>query len=169
MKKTAKGFTLIETVIAMVILSAGILLLANSWGGSFMRVRKTQLNVEVAALLQRKMVEVQIEFRDKPLDSIPEEKADDFGSDYPQYSWKMESKQLEIPDLSATLTSRDGGANEMMISIIKQLSEFMGKAIKEVKVTVIYKGGKKPLEFSATTYFLDYDKDLPLGVPGGGG
>ncbi len=167
--RTKKGFTLIETVIAMVILSTGILLLVNSSGSSFMRVRKTQLNTEVAALLQRKMVEVQIEYRDKALDSIPEEKADDFGSDYPQYSWKLESKMFEIPDLSATLSSRDGGANEMLISIIKQLSEFIGKAVKEVKVTVIYKGSKKPLEFSATTYFLDYNKDLPMGVPGGGG
>ncbi len=157
-----KGFTLIETVIAMVILSAGIILLANTWGGSYMRVRKTQMSTEVAALLQRKIVEIQIEYRDKPLDSIPEEREDDFGSDYPQYSWKMTSKQLEVPDLSASLTAKEGGADQTTIMIIKKLTDYISKAVKEVKISVIYKGGKKPLEFAVTTYFVDYDKDIPL-------
>lgn len=158
-----KGFTLIETVIAMVILSAGIILLANTWGGSFMRVRKTQLSTEVASLLQRKIVELQIEYRDKPLESIPEEKQDDFGSDYPQYSWKMTAKKMDLPDLSAALTAKDGGADQMLITLIKQLSEHIGNSVKEVKVSIIYKGAKKPLEFSATTYFVDYEKELPIG------
>lgn len=168
MKKN--GFTLIETVIAMVILSSGLLLLANSWSGSFMRVTKTQINTEVAALLERKMVELEVEFQGKPLESIPEERADDFGSEYPQYSWKMTSKEFEVPDISATLTAQAGGADELALTIMKTLTEHLSKSIKEVKVTVIYKTGKKPLEFSATQYFVDYDKQLPMpGIPGGAG
>lgn len=135
-----------------------------------MRVRKTQLNTEVSALLERKMVEIELEYADKPLDSIPEEKEDDFGSEYPQYSWKMESKEFEVPDFSATLTAQSGGADELTLTVMKTLTEHLSKSIKEVKVTVIYKGGKKPLNFSATQYFVDYDKPLPLpSLPGGGG
>lgn len=167
MKKN--GFTLIETVMAMVILSSGLLLLANSWSGSFMRVRKTQLSTEVSALLERKMVEIEMEYQDKSLDSIPEESEDDFGSEYPQYSWKMTSKEFEVPDFSATLTAQAGGANEITLTVMKTLAEHLAKSIKEVKVTVIYKGSKKPLQFSATQYFVDYDKELPLpSVPGVG-
>lgn len=164
-----KGFTLIETVMAMVILSSGIILLANSWSGSFMRVRKTQLSTEVTALLERKMVEVELEYAGKSLDSIPEEKEDDFGSDYPQYSWKMESREFEVPDISATLTAQAGGSTELAMTVMKTLTEHLAKSIKEVKVTVIYKGAKKPLEFSATQYFVDYDKEIPMpGLPTGG-
>lgn len=163
------GFTLVETVIAMVILSSGLLLLANSWSGSFMRVRKTQLATEVSALLERKMTEVEMEFQGKPLESIPEEKSDDFGSEYPQYSWKLTSKEFEVPDISATLTAQAGGANELALTMMKTLTEHLAKSIKEVKVTIIYKTGKKPMEFSATQYFVDYDKQLPMpGIPGGG-
>ncbi len=158
MKKN--GFTLVETVMAMVILSTGLLLLANSWSGSFMRVQKTQLSTEVSALLERKMVEVELLYQGKPLDSIPEEKEDDFGSEYPQYSWKMTSKDLEVPDFSQSLTSRDGGADQMTLTIMKSLVEHLSKSIKEVKVSVIYKGAKKPLVFSATQYFVDYDRPL---------
>ncbi|WP_246845463.1 type II secretion system protein [Bdellovibrio sp. NC01] len=174
MIRSRKGFTLLETVIAMVILSTGIILLTNSWGGAFMRVKKTQLSTEVTALLERKMAEVEMEYAGKPLDSIPEEKEDDFGSDYPQYSWKMESKEFEVPDISATLTANQkggqNGVDELSLTMMKTLTQHLSKTIKEVKVTIIYKGGKKPLNFSATQYFVDYDKEIPMpSVPGMGG
>ncbi len=134
-----------------------------------MRIRKTQLSTEVSALLERKMVEIEMEYAGKPLDSIPEEKEDDFGSEYPQYSWKMTSKEFEVPDFSATLTAQAGGADELTLTIMKTLAEHMSKSIKEVKVTVVFKGPKKPLEFSATQYFVDYDKQLPMpSIPGVG-
>ncbi|MEK2645099.1 type II secretion system protein [Bdellovibrio sp. BCCA] len=165
MKKN--GFTLIETIMAVVILASGLLLLSNSWSGSFMRLRKTQLSTEVSALLERKMVEIEMEYAGKPLDSIPEEKEDDFGSEYPQYSWKMETKEFEVPDFSATLTAQSGGADELTLTVMKTLAEHLGKSVKEVKVSVIYKGGKKPLQFSATQYFVDYDKEIQLpAMPG---
>lgn len=135
-----------------------------------MRVRKTQLSTEVAALLERKMIEVETKYNGKPLESIPEEEADDFGSDYPQYSWKMTSKPLEVPNITATMTAQAGGADEMSLTIMRTLVEHLGNSIKEVKVSVIYSGGKKPLEFSATQYFVNYDKQLPMpAMPGGMG
>lgn len=165
----AGGFTLLETVIAMVIMAGALLLLSSSWSGTFMRLRKTQQAFEVAAMLERKMNDIEIEFRGKSLDEIPEEKEGDFGSDYPNYSWKMSSKKLEFPDISSALTARDGGADQTLMGVIKQLTDVLGKSIKEVTVTVILAGAKKPLEFSVTTYFVDYDKDISLGLPTGGG
>lgn len=161
------GFTLIETLLAMVILSSALLLLTSSWSGATLRVKKTQQRFEVAALLERKMSEIELEYRGKSLDEIPEEKSEDFGSEYPQYSWKMASKKLEIPDISSTLSSKDGGADEFLMSLIKQLTEGLSKAIKEVTVTVIFNNGKKPQEYSVTTYFVDYDREFALGIPGG--
>lgn len=134
-----------------------------------MRIRKTQLATEVSALLERKMVEVEMEYLGKPIDSIPEEKDDDFGSEYPQYTWKMESKEFEVPDFTASLTAQSGGADEITLTIMKAFAEHLSKSIKEVKVTVIYTGGKKPLQFSATQYFVDYDREIPIpGIPGVG-
>ncbi|MFZ4402982.1 MAG: hypothetical protein ACOYOK_02670 [Pseudobdellovibrionaceae bacterium] len=165
---TAKGFTLIETLLAAIILSGGLALLSHSWNATEVRNRKTQLTTVMASLLQRKMQEVEMEYKDKPLESIPEEQEDDFGSEYPKYSWKMVSKEFAMPDLSSSLISRAGGADQMMITVIQQMSEHLSKSIKEVKVTVIYKGGKKPFSYSVTTYFIDYDRPLPLGGGGGG-
>jgi general secretion pathway protein I len=82
----------------------------------------------------------------------------------------MTSKEFEVPDISTTLTAQAGGANELALTMMKTLTEHLSKSIKEVKVTIVYKTGKKPLEYSATQYFVDYDKQLPMpGVPGGAG
>jgi len=172
--KNNKGFTLLETLIAVVILASGILLLTSSWSGSFARIRKTQLNQDVAALLERKMAEIDLEYRGKAIDTIPEEKEDDFGTEYPQYRWKLVSRDFQAPNLSSILMSQEGGANEMLMMVIQQLTEHLSKTIKEVKVSVIYSGGKKPLEYSVVTYYVDYNKPLSVGgstgaAPGGAG
>ncbi len=163
------GFTLLETLIAIVILSTALLLLTNSWGAAFTRLRKTQSAFEVAALLQRKMTEIEMQYRGKAIDDIPEGPVEEnFGKEYPQYTWKMASKKLELPDLTATLTSQKGGAAESLMSFAKTLSEGMAKAIKEVTVTVIFKSDlkAKAIEYSVTTYFVDYDKEISFGAPG---
>jgi len=169
--KGVKGFTLLETLIAMIILATGIMLLASSWGASTSRLRKTQVNVEISALLERKIAEIESEYRGKSLDTIPEEKEDDFGSDFPDYSWKLESQELPMPDLSSSLAAKEGVTPDMS-SMVKQLTEHIAKSVKEVKVTIIYKpkgkSNKKPLIYSATTFFIDYDK-VPSGLGGAGG
>lgn len=163
-----KGFTLLETVIAMVILAGALVILSSSWSASFMRVKKAQRYFEASTLLERKMTEIDLQFRGKSLDSIPDSKEGEFdGVD--DYTWKMTAKKLEIPDFSSSLASRDGGVDEMTMSIIKQLTEAMSKSVKEVTVTVIYTKAKKPIEYSVTTYFVDYNKEIPLGMPGGAG
>ena len=162
-----QGFTLLETMLAVVILSSALMLLANSWGGAHLRVRKTQRQFEVAALLEKKMTDVEIEYRGKSIDEIPEEKSEEeIGEEFPQYKWKLSSKKLELPDISSTLSAKSGGADQFMMQVVKQLSEGLSKAVKEVTVTVIYQDkNEKPLEYSVTTYFVDYDKEIPLGAP----
>jgi general secretion pathway protein I len=167
--KSSRGFTLLETLVAMMILSMAVVMLASSWGGNYGRMKQTQLKTEVVALLQRKMVEVDLEYKGKPLSAIPEEKAEDFGSEYPQYTWRLDSKELEVPDFTSILTAREGGANQLLIQVMQQLKEHLAKSVKEVRVTVIFtpKGGGTTQEYSVTTYFIDYDKQVT--VPGMGG
>lgn len=166
MKVKPRGFSLVEVMIAMFILMSGVILLVNSWGSSYRKLKKTQTQFEMAALIERKMVEIELEYKGKPLDSVPEDLEDDFGDEYPQYTWKMESKDLEIPDLTSLFTSADGGASSELLDIVKRLTDQLSKSIKEVKVTVIYKSKPKDVSYSVTTYFVDYDRNL--GLPGGG-
>ncbi len=165
--RNRKAFTLIEVMLAMMVMASGLFILTNAWSGTYNRLRKTQIQVQMASLLERKVGELEREFKGKSLDSIPEEKEDDFGSEVPGFAWAMKSRKLEIPDLSASLTSRAGGANEDLLRIMKAFSEHLSKSIKEVKVTVTYLDKKKPLTADVTFYYVDYDRPLP--IPGAGG
>jgi general secretion pathway protein I len=165
--KKRSGFTLLETLLAVVILASAMILLANSWSAAFMKIRKTQQQFEVASLLERKMTELEIEYRGKPLEEIQDDRNGDFGTQYPQYSWKMASKKLEIPDVSSAMAAADGGSDAMTMSLVKQLTEGLSKSVKEVTVTVVLQAKPKPVEYSVTTYFIDFDKEIPMGVPSG--
>lgn len=168
MKKS--GFTLLEVLVAIVILVGGVLVVANSWSGNLLRVRKANLYNNVAFLLERKITEIDAFYRGKSIDEIKEEDSGDFGADYPQYSWAMKSKKFVMPDLTSLLISKDGSAEEMFLSMIKQTTEYISKAVKEVTISVFVAapGGKKA-EFKIVTYFVDFNKDVDaLGGAGAG-
>ncbi|MEK6627580.1 MAG: prepilin-type N-terminal cleavage/methylation domain-containing protein [Bdellovibrionota bacterium] len=164
-----KGFTLIEVVLALMVMASGLFILTNSWSGTYNRLRKTQIQVQIAALLERKVTEIEREYKNKSLESIPEEKEDNFGSELPQYSWKLKSKKFEMPDLSAALISQDGGADQTTLSLMKVYTDYLSKTVKEINVSVIFKEGKKPLVADVTIYMIDYNQPLPLPGAGGGG
>jgi prepilin-type N-terminal cleavage/methylation domain-containing protein len=165
-----RGFTLIETVFALIIFAGGILLLGNSWSGNLARVRKIKQSAEISSLLERKIAEFEIEYKDNP-GGIPEKDEGNFGDQYPNYSWILESKALEFPDLSGTLTARKGGADQQLITMIKTMGDFIKKSIKEVTVTLVAKFGSKEYKYPITTYLVDYNQEIavpgmPVGMPG---
>jgi general secretion pathway protein I len=165
--KTTKAFTLIEVVLAMMIMASGLFILTNSWSGTYSRLQNTQVKVQLAALLERKVVEIEREYKNKPLDTIPEEKEDTFGDDLAKYSWKMTSQKLEFPNLASVLESQQEGVKTDLASLMKLFTEHLSKSVKEIKVEVIYKDKKKPMTVDVVFYMIDYDRPLP--IPGGAG
>lgn len=165
------GFTLIEVLIATMILAGGIMVMANAWSGNFMRVRNARINNTMAGLLERKMTEYEIRAKEKPITDIPEEEAGDFGAKFPGYRWEMKSKEFEMPNITGALTARDGGVDEMTLLIIKTTQDYIKEAVKELSVSVFYKGRANEVKHTATTYLIDYTKEIPMpgGIPGAGG
>lgn len=169
MKNRSQGFTLIEVLVALMIVSAAIMASASLWSGNFTTMRKSSLNYDVATILERKMVEIEAKYKDKPLAEVPEEESGDFGSEYPQFRWKMKSREMEFPDLTPIIMGQNEEPNEQLLSMIKQMTEYLNKAIKEVQVSVFVKRGKREMEFTATQYFVDYTKEFAGAAAGGGG
>lgn len=155
-----KGFTLLEVMVAVVILAGAILVLGNSWSGSQNALRKARNATKISLLLQKKMTELELKYKDKPLAEIPEDDNGDFGSDYKEYRWELKSKKLEIPDLTSALTAREGGASEMELTIVRQLTDLLETSVKEMRVSVIWKKNAKDYVYSLTTYMIDYTQSL---------
>lgn len=165
-----RGFTLIEVLVALIIVAAAIMASASLWSGNFAVMRKSALNYDVATILERKMVELEAKYASKPFAEIPDEDEGDFGSEFPQFRWTMKSREMEFPDLTPLVAAQnENNPNEMLVMIIKQMTEYLNKAIKEMKVSVFVKRGKKEVEFSATQYLVDYNKDVASALGGAGG
>lgn len=165
--RSKKAFTLIEVVLAMMIMASGMFILTNSWAGTYARLRKTNIQVQLAALLERKIVELEREFKTQSLEAMKEEDNGDFGSELEGYTWEMKSQKVEFPDLSGIIGGVGENQNLDLVSIMKLFSEHLSKSVKEVKVTVTYKDKKKPIVVDVVFYVVDYDRPLPM--PGGGG
>ena len=158
------GFSLVEVMVAVGILTMVVVTIAAAWSGNFLRIRKSRLNHNVASLLERKVVELEIKFKNQPIEEIVDESGD-FGKDFPQYRWEFKIKDFEMPDLTPLLVSRDEGADEILLSMIRQTTEFISKSVKEGTVSIFVKFGKKKreVEYNVTMYFVDYNQPLLMG------
>lgn len=164
--KSSQGFTLIEVMVAMLILTGAIVTITTSWTGNYFRLNKSLMNHNVAELLERKMTETLILNKGKSFDDIEAEDGGTFKG-FPKYRWTMTSQEFEMPDLAPILAAQGGELDETLGIVIKQMGEHIKKSVKEIKVSIHVKHKKKEVEYSATTYFVDYDQELDLGALSG--
>ena len=161
-----RGFSLFEVLIAMSIMASAAMLLYVSWAGDQVRVRKMTINNEAAFLLDQIVSELEIKYSER-ITQLPDAE-DGVFEENPKFTWSMVSKDFEMPDLRSILISGKEG-DEAILMIIDKLTDYLNESIKEMKVTVKYTHGKKSVKYSATTFMVDYNRSIPMGIPGGGG
>lgn len=90
--KTIKGFTLMEVMIAMVILAVALVAVFQSQSHSISLATDSRFLTTAALLAQSKMAEVEA---GSILDT--NSKDGDFGTDYPDYTWHLDISDTQIP------------------------------------------------------------------------
>ena len=171
MKFTKKGFSLFEVLIAMTIMSSAAILLYVAWSGNHIRVRKTAINNQMAFLLDEIISELEIKYAQR-ISLLPEKEEGEFEKK-PRFSWSMESKKFEMPNLQPLLVA-SGQGDETLLMMTDQLTQYLNNSIREMKVTVKYTHGKKSIKHSVTTFLVDYNFTPSWGggglpSPGAGG
>jgi prepilin-type N-terminal cleavage/methylation domain-containing protein len=156
-----KGFTLIEVLIALLILAFSMTVLMQSWGGNFRAIKKARTYTIVTQLLQKKMVEFELTYKNKKALEVPDEEHGDFGSAYPNYKWQIKTKPFEFPNLFPMPEDKSGN-KDIIEKIIKQMQDYFEKTVKEVAVTVIYKSSGREVKYTLNTLFVEYDQEVPL-------
>lgn len=158
---TSKGLTLIEVLIAVAILVGGVVVISSSWSGTLLKIRKAKIYNEVHYLLQKKMAELEIEYKNTPVNEIPEEESGVFNKPYEKYTWQIKSQNMPLPNLKSLIQSQ--GTNEQSQSILGTALSQLTKAVKEVQITVRLPHKKYPLTYSLATYFVDYNIASKIG------
>ncbi len=157
------GFSLVEVMVSLGILSIVAVTIASAWSGNLLRVRQARTKQTLAIFLERKAIEMEVKFKNTPLDEINDESGD-FGEDFSKYRWEFKVKEFSMPDISSLLVSREEGADELLLTMVKQTTEFISKSVKEGKVSVFFKvDKKKEAEYHLTMYFVDYNQPFSIG------
>jgi prepilin-type N-terminal cleavage/methylation domain-containing protein len=159
-KLNQSGFTLLEVLIAFIILAGSMLVLLQSRSSSVNAIVKGKTYTNVTFLLQSKMTEFEIKNRNKTVEEIEESQAGSFDG-FPDYSWEIKLRPMVIPNVFPKNENADAQQAQMVEMIVRTITEYFEKAVREVLVTVKDKRQKK--SYSVTTIFIDYTKPLPVG------
>jgi hypothetical protein len=151
--------------VALVITVSTGMILANAWSGNYKRIRKSTLKLNVTQLLERKMVEIEAKNYRKKITEIKEEEGN-FGKDFPQYRWTFSTQPFVMPDLAPLLTSKSEGADQMLLTVLKKMQEAVNKAVLEGTVTVYVNYAGKEINYSVTTYFVDFESEINTDASG---
>jgi general secretion pathway protein I len=161
------GFTLLEVMIAMAIMLVAFasILLVQSQSLSTSAKAK-QMNI-VAMLAKGKMIEVEYEIEGKPFNEVKKEDAGNFKDPYQDYGWKRVVKEIKFPNMNfggggGADKNADAGVTEQANTMMKLLTNYLSKAIREVTVTVTWKRGTGTQEFSVSTYWVNLDEQFQL-------
>lgn len=169
--RSEKGFSLIEVLIALAILSSSLMVISTAWSTTMQRMRKMKQQYQAAYLLDYKVADFERQYKDKIM-QLPEAEEgtfEDLGAEYKDYTWAVQTKKFEMPDLTPILAQRKQGADVMLTTMMGQLSDYFRDAAREVTVTITYTYRKKQIKYSATTFIVDFNQQLPMPNLGGGG
>ncbi len=175
-----KAFTLIEVVIAVLILAGSIITLSAAWSSNLMKYNKSKRHDIAAFLLEKKMTELLVQYEGQPLESVKDEDKGDFGKEYKRFRWEFKSQEILLPDLKALYAAgKDEAPDEMTTLVLEQMRGFIEKSVKEIQLTVFVKvdkskttkKGRKEAKYTVSTYIVDYNQelDVPGSVPSGSG
>ena len=153
-----RGFSLIEVLSALVVLSGVFLILGEIRSGNRKRIAKTGDYHKVVYLMEQKMVELEFDWRKKSFSSIPKEDKGDFPEEN-YFSWSVKTQALEVPD-PAVVMNHLGQSEPFANQVARVSAEFLEEAVLEVKLTIHYKKGDLKSDYSIATYFVDHAKEI---------
>ena len=124
-----KGFTLVEVMVAVVVLGIGIASVLSLIGQATKAISTARGIMIQTGLARLVMVEIENQYWQKEADDI--DTSGDFGDDFPNYSYEVE--------------------------IIEDIDEEV-PALQEVILTVYWERGKYKRPYTLTTYLIDFSK-----------
>ena len=156
-----KGFSLIEILVTLVILSGAMIIVSQIGSGNQQRVKKLKHYSKITQLMEQKISDLEFEWRRKNFDSIPESTKGNFEGEK-HFSWSVVTQPLGLPDPKALMNLSGESQEGMAIQVAQVTKQFLSQAVRELKLTIHYKKGPLKSAYSMTTYIVDHNKKIQV-------
>lgn len=168
-KRHAKGFTLVEIMIAIAILSIGLVSIYTAQGNS-LRASGNAERIQTAAMLARqimteKMLEVEKNLQKGTFPADKEEDSGEFEAPFQEYRWEYLVRKVEIPiggggggdqPQPGTEGAQGPNANQAPESAQSNLANMVSKklsdTIREINVKIIWEELGEEQSIKVTTH-----------------
>ena len=176
--KKKRGFSLIEVLVAVLLLASLIALMAQLSYGNVRKLKKARRLEKAVRLLERKMLLLEEEFKGKSVFKLPAEDEGDFDNEE-NWFWSYQTQPLELPSSRILLAVAQIPENDLNTQMAETLIGVLSETVVELKLTVRHDPGKgkggKSWEQSLVSYFVNYEdapdlilKRISSLVPAGG-
>ncbi|OGP08486.1 MAG: hypothetical protein A2048_09225 [Deltaproteobacteria bacterium GWA2_45_12] len=153
------GFTLLEILIAVSILATAFTILLASQGSNFLSSERADYLTTATFLARQKMVELEMDFeKDMARGKFPDEKEEEgtFEDKFEDFRWKVKIKKVEIPTV---IPETEETKNNLVATYLKQITDQLSKAVREISLTVYWGDKDKPLKdqphMTVTTHIVN--------------
>ena len=154
------GFTLLEVMIAMTILSIALTAILTTQSSSINVTRKAkELNI-AGWLAHNLMTESEHLYEGKAFSEIPGESSENFPSPFQNYKWKREVKELKFPDIQIPSQQESGGETDQMRTFTQTISKYLSNSVREMVVTVSWQRGDGEMKVQVSTYLIDLNAEF---------
>lgn len=169
-RRAAAGFTLLEVLIAMAIMTVMFASILSVQSGSINAANRARTMNTVAMLARRKVTETELAVQNKQFDEVKEEEEGAFDAPFADYRWKSEVKKLEFPQLRLGVAAPgqddpaggggSTGQTDVQEIIAKALAKYLTESVRELRVTILWKVEKVDRTFTVTSYWVDLTRAL---------
>lgn len=163
--KSKAGFSLLEVMIAMMIMSIALTSIYMSTSdGIYRTIRTKELNI-ATWLAHNKMVESEHLFEGKAFSELSKDpETDKFKAPFEQYVWKREVREMKFPDLPVGSNKEGEGVQESVRILAQKITKFLNSSLRELVVTVSWDRGKGEQHVTLTTYLVDMHAEFDFSL-----
>ncbi len=157
-----KGFTLLEVMIALAILSISLVVLLSAQGATTRATLYIKRMTQAALLFQAKMSQIERKLiKDGFSPDTETDEGDFYDEGFEDFNWQYEIKKIDVPVPSITgqdqVVTQIAGFNVtsgMVSQMMQSVQQVVENQIREVRLTVSWKDGKQMESISGFLYVV---------------